>query len=238
MAFATASFASAPFAAQPSAAPAIGVDGATVGSSSGDAGIGTRPAVHIRGFASTPFAPSGLDSLLGPDGIAVDGATVVSQSGGAAVGGAPELISWPPALGERPPGWVPIPGDPLPGSPSTGSSLLPVGYAVRSAGYAVLPVGFAVGTVAGFAVLAVGYRVDSAGGGTADPADVWDYILSNGKTASETLIETHTMLRDLYRIHWLEVGVPLVVAAASRTAGPVEQSVGEAGGEVTVTRLP
>lgn len=33
----------------------------------------------------------------------------------------------------------------------------------------------------------------SAGGG-ADPADVWNYVLSNGKTAEETAVETHAML--------------------------------------------
>lgn len=68
-------------------------------------------------------------------------------------------------------------------------------------------------------------------GGTADPADVWNHVLANGKTPAE-------MLTELYRIHGLEAGLPLTVGATSRQAGPIEQSVSEAGGSVTVTRQP
>ena len=34
-------------------------------------------------------------------------------------------------------------------------------------------------------------------GGTADPADVWNYVLSNGLTAEETAVQTHAMLTAL-----------------------------------------
>lgn len=73
--------------------------------------------------------------------------------------------------------------------------------------------------------------------GGSSAADVWSYVMANGKTAAETVVETHAMLRDLYRIHGLEIGMPLAVGTASRTAGPIEQSVGDSAGVVTVTRL-
>lgn len=41
---------------------------------------------------------------------------------------------------------------------------------------------------------------------------------------------------DLHRIHGLRVGEPLTVTTSQRTAGPVEQSIDEAGDTVTVTR--
>ena len=66
---------------------------------------------------------------------------------------------------------------------------------------------------------------------------VWSYVFSNGKTAEQTLVEIHAMLRDLRRIHGLEVTMPLAVGLVTRAAGTVSQSVGEANGFVTVTRL-
>jgi hypothetical protein len=71
----------------------------------------------------------------------------------------------------------------------------------------------------------------------ADPAAVWNYVLSNGLTAGATLVAVHEWLSELHLIHGLRAGSPLSVAATSRTAGAVEQTVGEAGDIVTVTRV-
>lgn len=67
-------------------------------------------------------------------------------------------------------------------------------------------------------------------------AAVWGYTLPNGLTAGATLAAVHTMLRDLYRIHGLEVGTPLGVSATARSAGPITQTIAEAAGVVTVER--
>lgn len=67
-------------------------------------------------------------------------------------------------------------------------------------------------------------------------AAVWGYTLPNGLTAGATLAAVHAMLRDLYRIHGLEVGMPLGVTATARTAGPIVQTIAEGGGTVTVER--
>ncbi|MEY2656095.1 MAG: hypothetical protein RLZZ524_3123 [Pseudomonadota bacterium] len=75
---------------------------------------------------------------------------------------------------------------------AAGSDTVPVGYVVRSAGSAAVDVGFGVG-FGGFATLPVGFRVE--GVGAAGAADVWAYVLSNGKTAEETLVENNEMLR-------------------------------------------
>ncbi len=72
--------------------------------------------------------------------------------------------------------------------------------------------------------------------GTADAADVWNYVLSNGKSAEQTAVEIHAMLLDLHRIHGLELGSPLTVTETSRQAGAVLQAISEAAGAVVVTR--
>jgi hypothetical protein len=66
---------------------------------------------------------------------------------------------------------------------------------------------------------------------------VWELVLSNGLTARENLSEAHTNARELYRLHGLEVGVPLVTTATSRTAGVISQTITEASGTVTVERI-
>lgn len=81
----------------------------------------------------------------------------------------------------------------------------------------------------------IGEAVEQGGGG-ANPAAVWAYVLSNGKTAGQTMVETHAMLSELYRIHGLAAGEPLVVDKTTRTAGDIEQSITQVGDVVTVTR--
>jgi hypothetical protein len=49
-------------------------------------------------------------------------------------------------------------------------------------------------------------------------------------------VQLHQMLLDLHRIHGLEMGTPLVVSSASRTAGAIVQAISELSGSVTVTR--
>lgn len=69
-------------------------------------------------------------------------------------------------------------------------------------------------------------------------AAVWGYVLENGLTAGATLVATHAMLRDLFRIHGLEVSMPLAVSSTSRTAGPITQSIADSAGTITVERAP
>ena len=71
----------------------------------------------------------------------------------------------------------------------------------------------------------------------ADPAEVWRYVLSNGLTAEENLVQVHAWLSELHLIHGLRAGSPLTVTEVARTAGAVSQSVAESGGSVTVERL-
>ncbi|MFM8899147.1 MAG: hypothetical protein ACKOF9_04255 [Burkholderiales bacterium] len=73
-------------------------------------------------------------------------------------------------------------------------------------------------------------------GGVANPADVWNYVLANGKTAAQNVLETRQMVDELYRIHGLLVGEPLTVATTQRTAGDIMQLISESSGVVTVTR--
>lgn len=46
-----------------------------------------------------------------------------------------------------------------------------------------------------------------------------------------------TKLDEIYKIHGLASGTPLVVDATSRVAGSIEQTIGEAAGVVTVERV-
>lgn len=73
-------------------------------------------------------------------------------------------------------------------------------------------------------------------GGSASAAEIWNYVLPNGKTAKQTVVEIHAMLLDLHLVHGLTLGFPLTVTAAARDAGTVSQTIEESGGTVTVTR--
>lgn len=78
-----------------------------------------------------------------------------------------------------------------------------------------------------------------------DPADVRDGVVY-GPTGSEYLGvlvggggltgTQAAQLLALVRIHGLVVGEPLTVTPTLRTAGPIAQTIGEAGGVVTVER--
>jgi hypothetical protein len=73
--------------------------------------------------------------------------------------------------------------------------------------------------------------------GSCDPAEIWGFVLPNGKTAAETLVENNEMLLALSKIHGLVIGTPLVVEATQRTAGDIEQTISESNGVVTVERI-
>lgn len=88
----------------------------------------------------------------------------------------------------------------------------------------------------GFGASSVEAGVSGGGVDSARASDVWNYVLPSGKTAAQTLQETHDFVHALARIHGLVIGEPLRVAQAYRTAGPIQQSFSEAGGEVVVTR--
>lgn len=73
-------------------------------------------------------------------------------------------------------------------------------------------------------------------GGVVGAADVWNYVLSNGLTAEQNVVSILALLSELHLIHGLTLGSPLSVSATARSAGPVSQTVAEAGSVVTVTR--
>lgn len=85
----------------------------------------------------------------------------------------------------------------------------------------------------GFAAIA---KLTTTGAGGADPADVWSYVLPNGKTAGDTFAELHTWLTELRLVHGLVPGQPLVVTPSSRQAGTLAQTVTTTGDTVTVNR--
>jgi len=74
--------------------------------------------------------------------------------------------------------------------------------------------------------------------GSCDPAEIWQHVLPNGKTAQATLLEMHAMVSELYKIHGLLPGAPLVVTQTQRTAGDIEQTVTQVDeGTVQVERV-
>jgi len=77
----------------------------------------------------------------------------------------------------------------------------------------------------------------SSGGGGASVEEIWAHVLPNGMSAQDTLVALHAMVIDLYRIHGLQPGTPLVVTPTSRQAGAVEQTVSKVGDTVTVERV-
>lgn len=85
-----------------------------------------------------------------------------------------------------------------------------------------------------------GARYWGDGGSTAPPgasaAQVWNYVLSNGLTAQQNVVQIYAWLNELHLIHGLRAGSPLEVSPTARTAGAVEQEVSEVGDTVTVTR--
>lgn len=68
-------------------------------------------------------------------------------------------------------------------------------------------------------------------------AEIWAYVLPNGMTAADTLVELLELVRELHQIHGLQGGSPLVVTPTQRTAAAIMQSVSDIAGTVTVTRL-
>jgi hypothetical protein len=71
----------------------------------------------------------------------------------------------------------------------------------------------------------------------ASAAEVWAYVMPNGMTAGEVLMQTNRFVMDLARVHGLLVTVPLVNTQTTRTAGTVVQDIVEAeDGTITVTR--
>jgi hypothetical protein len=102
----------------------------------------------------------------------------------------------------------------------------PVGIQLAG-GFAVLQT---VGTTLAGTFTAVGQ------GGGADPSQVWAFVLPNGKSAGQTLMDLEQMVLALYRIHGLEPGSPLVVTKTSRAAGGIEQSISSTDSGTTVER--
>lgn len=80
------------------------------------------------------------------------------------------------------------------------------------------------------------HLASASSGDCATAADVWGYVLGNGQTAEETLLQLQLQVLDLYRIHGLKLGEPLAVSTTQRTAGPITQAIAEASGTTTVTR--
>lgn len=67
---------------------------------------------------------------------------------------------------------------------------------------------------------------------------VWDFILSNGMTAAESLAQALNDARELHQTHGLQLGNPLTVTPTQRTVvgTTIDQEVTEVDGVVTVAR--
>jgi hypothetical protein len=155
--------------------------------------------------------PSGTISLTGRTVAAVADRLAAPGSGQISANGLPVVLS-SGALASVPVGTLSIAGQPV----TTNHAILVNSGSVTLVGYPPDPI------------------VLASGGPSAD--QVWDYVLSNGMTAGETLDELAVLLRELYRIRGLELGSPLVVAQTSRTVADIVQSITELDGVVTVVR--
>jgi hypothetical protein len=119
---------------------------------------------------------------------------------------------------------------------AAGSATRTSSYAIRGAQWAALSSAFAI-RAAGSAVLPSTYQIAGDGSG-ATAGQIWSYVLSNGKTAGQTLVEAHAWLSELHLIHGLRAGSPLQVTETARVAGHIAQALREAQGTVTVERQP
>lgn len=109
---------------------------------------------------------------------------------------------------------------------------------VSSTGTAAL-VGSASITLADCTIVAEGINPGASGGASA--AAIWAYVIpgSGGMTAADLLLGAYAKSDELWREHGLDILAPLVVSQTVRGAGPLQQqSINEAGGTVTVQRLP
>lgn len=68
-------------------------------------------------------------------------------------------------------------------------------------------------------------------------SDFWSVVGANSLTAEQNLLAMLAWYTDLAKIHGLVPSAPLVVTATSRTAGDIAQTIDDAAGVVTVTRL-
>ena len=69
---------------------------------------------------------------------------------------------------------------------------------------------------------------------TAD--EIWTYPVS-GTPAGDVLPAARVLGRDLHHVHGLRLGQPLVVSPTTRQAADVDQTLAEASGITTVTRV-
>jgi hypothetical protein len=73
--------------------------------------------------------------------------------------------------------------------------------------------------------------------GASTPAAIWNYVLSNGLTAEQNLVQIYAWLDELHKVHGLQAAFPLVVAPTLRSAGAlIQQVIANVGDTVTVTR--
>lgn len=62
-------------------------------------------------------------------------------------------------------------------------------------------------------------------------------VVSGSKTLQDVLVAVDSNADELHKIHGLKAGSPLTVAPTTRSAAGIAQSIAEAAGVVTVTRL-
>lgn len=217
--------------------------GAASGAADAPGATLTAGASLVVGSATGEAAASGA-TLTGLSDLILGSATGAADAPGATLTSGATLV-----LGGASGGGVGT----ADGATLTSDATLIAGTAVGEAAAAgatltaggALVVGSATGeaVAAGVTLEALGELVSgtatggAGGGGTCDPAEIWNYVLANGKTAAQTLIENNEMLRLLVRIHGLEMGTPLVNTSTSRSAGSIEQTitVEGAGNDKTVT---
>jgi hypothetical protein len=67
--------------------------------------------------------------------------------------------------------------------------------------------------------------------------DVWNFVLPNGMTAANTMLQMQKLMVEMWRLQGLDVNNPLVVGLTTRVSETIEQSIHTASdGTVTVQR--
>ena len=69
----------------------------------------------------------------------------------------------------------------------------------------------------------------------ATAASIWAYPLT-GSAAGQRMAQAGALNTEVHRISGLDAAAPLVVAANTRTAGAIAQTIATAGETTTVTR--
>lgn len=164
--------------------------------------------------AATEVGPNSTAAITGGSGT-LSAATEVSPVSEAALSGGSGTLSASTAAGGAQSELAATGGS---GTLAAASSVSPISVADISGGSGTLS------------------AATSVSGGTAGAGEVWGYLLPNGMTAGDCLVQVHAYLEELHRIHGLQIASPLRTTPFMRSAGDIEQTIVEDSIGVTVQR--